>query len=418
MGFLLASVHKDLVRRLRDPAALVLWLGIPFAILTLMTLAFGSGFRGGPQTIQAHLLLVDADKSVVSGLFVNAFGQGPLAELIRVETVKDPEAARSQINRGEGTALLVIPDGFGQAVIRRTPKELKLWTNPAQQILPGIVEETVGLFVDATFYLQQLLGDQFETIAQGMEEGTFSVEQVSGISAEVDQLIDRIETRVFPPAIELTTAVIVEDTSAQDQLGFGNLFFPGVFFMAIFFFAQGLSDDVWIERKNGTLHRILRTHGGVRVLLLGKLGAGAVILTALSCLSLLAGGFLFDIAWSRMPLAIIWSAVSGVALLALFTLLQVVARTQRAAVLVSNLAMFPLLILGGSLFPTEAMPNSLALIGRWTPNGWALAHLKQVFAGSVGIAETLPALAVMLGMIAVFGFLTTRRIGGRFVGAG
>lgn len=416
MGFVLASARKDLVRRLRDPAALIIWLGIPFVILTLMTLAFGSGFGGGPQKIQAHLLLVDADESVVSGLFAGAFGQGPLADLIRLEAVGDEETARERINAGEATALLVIPDGFGEAVLRRQPTELKLWTNPAQRILPGIVEETIGVFVDGTFYLQQLLGEPLETIAASVDEEEIDLEQVTAISAEIYRLIERIETRVFPPAIELTTEVISEEESPQDDLGFGNLFYPGVFFMAIFFVAQGLSDDIWLEKKNGTLHRGLRIHGGGTSILLGKLVAGAAVMTVLSVLSLLAGGFLFGVDWTRLPLATVWSVVSGCTLLSLFTLLNVLAHTQRIAVIVGNLVMFPLLILGGSLFPAEEMPAVLLAIGRWTPNGWALAHLKRVFAGSAGVVETLPALVAMLGMAAVFVFLTRRRMAGRFVG--
>jgi len=417
MGFVLASVRKDLVRRLRDPAALIIWLGIPFVILTLMTLAFGPGFGGGPQKIQAHLLLVDSDESVVSGLFVGAFGQGPLADLIRLEAVDDEATARKRINAGNATALLVIPEGFGEAVLRSQPTELKLWTNPAQRILPGIVEETVGVFVDGTFYLQQLLGEPLETIVAGVDEEVFDLSQVTAVSTEIYRLVERIETRIFPPAIELATAVITEESSPQEDLGFGNLFYPGIFFMAIFFVAHGLSDDIWIEKKNGTLHRSLRVHGGGRGLLLGKLGAGAVLMTALSALSLVAGGFLFGIAWSVVPLAVVWSVVSGCGLLALFTLLQVVARTQRAAVLVGNLVMFPLMILGGSMFPAEAMPAGLLAIGRWTPNGWALAHLKKVFAGSAGVAETLPALLAMLAMTAVFVFLTQRRFAGGFAGS-
>jgi len=75
------------------------------------------------------------------------------------------------------------------------------------------------------------------------------------------------------------------------------------------------------------------------------------------------------------------------------------------------------MILGGSLFPAEAMPAGLLAIGRWTPNGWALAHLKKVFAGSAGVAETLPALLAMLAMTAVFVFLTQRRFAGGFAGS-
>ncbi len=417
MGFVLASARKDLVRRLRDPAALIVWIGIPFVILTMMTLAFGTGFGGGPHKIQAHLLLVDADGSVVSGLFAGAFGQGPLADLIRLEPVDDEETARERINAGEATALLVIPDGFGDAVLRRQSTELRLWTNPAQRILPAIVEETIEIFVDGTFYLQQLLGEPLETIAASIDEEEIGIEQVTRISEEIYRLVERIQERVFPPAIELTTEVITEDESAQANPGFSNLFYPGIFFMAIFFVAQGLSDDVWREKSNGTLHRALRIHGGGIGMLLGKLAAGAVLITVISILSLLAGGFLFGVDWIRLPLATVWSVVSGCTLLSLFTLLQVLARTQRAAVLIANLVMFPLLILGGSLFPAEGMPASLLAIGRWTPNGWALVHLKKVFAGSAGIVETLPPLVAMLSMTAVFVFLTQRRISKRFAGS-
>jgi len=418
MDFVLASARKDLLRRLRDPAALIVWIGIPSVILTLMTLAFGSDFGSGPQKIQAHLLLVDADESVVSGLFAGAFGQGPLADLIRLEPVDDEETARKRINAGAATALLVIPDGFGDAVLRRQPTELKLWTNPAQRILPGIVEETLGVFVDGTFYLQQVFGEPLEMIAASIDAEEIDIAQVTRISEEVYRMVERIRTSVFPPAIELTTEVITADEAGQADLGFGNLFYPGVFFMAIFFAAVGLSDDVWREKSNGTLHRALRIHGGGTGMLLGKLTAGAVLITVISILSLLAGGFLFGVVWIRLPLAAVWSVVSGCTLLSLFTLLQVLARTQKAAVLVTNLVMFPLLILGGSLFPAEGMPAGLLAIGQWTPNGWALAHMKKVFAGSAGIVETLPALLVMLGMTVVFTVLTQRRISGRFaVGA-
>ena len=62
-GFIRATAVKDLRRRLRDPLALALWLGIPFAILVLISLTFG----GGEVKPQARLLVADEDKSLVSG---------------------------------------------------------------------------------------------------------------------------------------------------------------------------------------------------------------------------------------------------------------------------------------------------------------------------------------------------------------
>ena len=86
------------------------------------------------------------------------------------------------------------------------------------------------------------------------------------------------------------------------------------------------------------------------------------------------------------------------------------------AVIIGNLVMFPLLILGGSLFPAEAMPSFLLAIGKWTPNGWALAHLKKVFAGSTGVLETLVAIIAMLAFTSVFLWITKRRLAGGFSG--
>lgn len=47
MRFALIAARKDLRRRLADPAALVVWIGIPMAITGLMGLVAG----GGDQTV-------------------------------------------------------------------------------------------------------------------------------------------------------------------------------------------------------------------------------------------------------------------------------------------------------------------------------------------------------------------------------
>ena len=45
---------------------------------------------------------------------------------------------------------------------------------------------------------------------------------------------------------------------------------------------------------------------------------------------------------------------------------------------VISAVLFPLLMLGGSFFPSEAMPGWMAQVGRWTPNGWAVERLKAL----------------------------------------
>src|SRR5213079_1730196 len=80
MHFLLSSAEKDLRRQLRDPMALVLWLGIPLLIGGLITLVMG-GMDQAPPT--AHLLVADEDGGQLSGLLARAFSQTESAKFLR-----------------------------------------------------------------------------------------------------------------------------------------------------------------------------------------------------------------------------------------------------------------------------------------------------------------------------------------------
>ena len=136
MSFLFISAWKDLRRRFADPVALLIWIGIPVMLGGMMSLLFG----GDGQTPIAHLLVVNQDDSVIGDFFVGALGQGGMGEFLAVEEV-DLEIGWERIGDGDGTALLIVPEGFGTALLNDEPIELTLITNPAQRILPAIIIE-------------------------------------------------------------------------------------------------------------------------------------------------------------------------------------------------------------------------------------------------------------------------------------
>ena len=410
LRYVLATAEKDLRRRLRDPLALLLWLGIPFAILALLSLAFG----GGEATPQARLLLADEDQSLVSGFLGGTMSQGPMAELIQIVEVT-PEEGRRRINEGDGSALLLIPPGFGDALLNSQPSRLTLLTNPAQNILPGILEEVLSLLVDAVFYLQRLAGEPLSTFAQGPTGGasTFSDQLISSTSVQINQLIGGVTEYVFPPRLDVV--VTVEEPEGQKNLNLGALFFQSMFFLAILFMAQGTSDDLWVEKRQGTLARSLTTPHGVAGLLAGKLLAALLLVLVMGILGLTAGALLYGFPASRILPAALWAAGSGLALLVMFTLLQLFATSQKAGGLLSSLVMFPLMMVGGGFFPFEAMPDWLAAIGRKLPNGWALEQFKAILGGGATAEGLLPAAGGLLATL-LFGFwLTSHRLRGGFL---
>ena len=410
MRYVWATAAKDLRRRLRDPLALVLWLGVPFAILALISLAFG----GGDVAPQARLLVADEDDSLVSGLLAGALGQGQMAELVQVEKVS-PEEGRRRIAEGDGSALLLIPAEFGSAVLNSRPSRLTLLTNPSQSILPGILEEVLSLLVDAVFYLQRLAGEPLAAFADGPPGGggTFPDQLIAATSVEINQLVGGLTEYIFPPRLDVT--VKVEEPEGQKPANLGALFFQSMLFLAILFIAQGMSDDLWVEKRQGTLHRALTTPHGVTLLLTGKLLAAFLVLLTISILSVSAGAALYGFGAAHVLPAALWAAASGMALLVLFSLLQLFATSQKAGGLLSTLVLFPLMMIGGSFFPLEAMPGWLATIGRRLPNGWALEQFKTILGGGATLASMLPAVVGLLAALAVGIWLSGRRLRGGFL---
>jgi len=413
--FAVAVMTKDLRRRLRDPMSFLLWLGIPIAIAGMLQLAFGGGGGdgGGPR---AHVLVVDEDGSFVSGLLASAFSTDRGPDLPFSAELVDADEGRERIDAGDASALLVIPDGFGDALLREEPCVLSLVKNPAQTILPGMVEEAASMLVDASFYLHRVLGEPLRAMAAEPPEGRDTLEsaEVAAIATQINDVMERALDLLTPPVMKVVTVgpEVVEEKG--DDGGFAALFFPSMLFMTLFFLAQGMSEDLWVEKDAGTLRRALVTPNRAAAFVAGKLCASLVLIATVTLVGMLLANAAFGIPLANLPLAVLWATASGAMLVLFLYLLQVFASSQRGGNLLANLVTMPLLMLGGSFFPFEAMPEGMAAIGRKTPNGWALVQLKSILADDVDAASFAVAFAGLAAVCAVLFAWTTRRLAGAF----
>ena len=98
---------KDLRRLRRDPAALLMWLGIPLFLVSIMSAFFG---KESPKP-RGLLLIADEDGTFLSGALASLYNQGKLAEMVQTEKVAQPDG-RKRLEKGEASALLVIPKDF------------------------------------------------------------------------------------------------------------------------------------------------------------------------------------------------------------------------------------------------------------------------------------------------------------------
>lgn len=410
MRFAITTALKDLRRRLADPVALLMWMGLPIVIGGLMNL-IGGGDGPAPK---AHVLIADEDATLLSRLVTRAGGQSPAGQFLEMEEVT-AEEGRRQMDAGKATALLIIPKGFQDAVLRERPSTLTLFTNPSQRILPGIIEEGLKMAAEAAFYAQRIFGQPLQEIADLASQSTTapSDDVVAAISRLFNQRLRALEGTLSPPVFTLerkTAAPAGESVT----MSFGTLFLPGLLFMSLLFTAQGVSIDMWVEKTHGTLRRALTTPQRASALLAGKLAAGVSIMALAVSAALILGVTVLHVPILRVPIALAWACFAGAALLCYLVLLQLVSSSARGAQLLSALIVFPLIMIGGSFFPFEAMPKWMASIGQWTPNGLAVMQVKQILFGQIEWRELLTA-AVSIGVPAAAAFvLCVRRLTGTF----
>jgi ABC-type multidrug transport system permease subunit len=260
---------------------------------------------------------------------------------------------------------------------------------------------------------------------------------VSDVAVRVNRLVERVRGTLFPPVIALESrspgaapgvaAGAAADDAALDagekadaaepEPGFALLFAPGLLFMSLLFMSSGIAEDLWEEREARTLRRAVVAPRRAAALLAGKMLAGSGLMALVSALALAVAWSWLGLRWHRYPAAVVWSACSGTILLLLFATLQLHLPTRRGASVLASALVFPLMMLGGSFFPFEAMPDWMAALGRWTPNGWALVRLKEILVGRAEPRALLASAAALAGVGAVLFALAARRLGAAFARA-
>jgi ABC-type multidrug transport system permease subunit len=411
LSFARLAALKDLRRLRQDPWKLVLWIGIPLLIGTLMTTVMGGSDGVQPKAL---LYLDDQDDSMISGLLVGAFSNEGLGELVEVERISRINAI-AKLNQNKGSALIVIPKGFGQAVIEEQTTNLEFISNPAQRILPGILQEILTMLQQGVFYVHRVFGDELAIMRSDLPEGQFTLADplVALTAVQINATMRSLQNYLNPLLIKLESAVDPAKETDQGQatakadIPVSFYMLPSILLMAMFFLAQGLSEDYWLENDLGTLRRGISTPQTLPTLLLGKLLAAGTVFVAVG-LALFTAGYWYHgfLSWSSLPLAVIWWSAGGLGVYLIMALVQLLASSRRGGSVMTNLIMFPLLMLGGSFFPFEAMPNWMAKIGAYTPNGWILEQLKPILLSkvdysslAVGFAGLLVATVLLAGLV-------------------
>ena len=160
----------------------------------------------------------------------------------------------------------------------------------------------------------------------------------------INERLTTTDNLISPPVLDLrledADAEGTDEPAVVSGLDFARLFLPGMIFMSVLFITQGISSDLWQEKQGGTLRRAVSAPQSLLLFVGGKLIAGLALIAMVATVALGVGVLVFDLSLLRVPMAVVWCAYAGTALLGLFLFIAILGSTQRTANLISTMTLF------------------------------------------------------------------------------
>ncbi len=395
MTKLLTIGWKDLRLMFRDRAALILMLLAPFALTLGMGAITGAFSSSGSSISKLPVIVINQDGGQLGDALEQLLTSTDLSDLLAARVENDVAAARSSVETDQVVAAVIIPAGFTASIIPAEGSNapaaavaIEVYKNPGRPISSGVVESIV----------QGFLG----RVEAGRVGGQVAIEQLltSGLAApqDVPRLAQQIGQEQASLAAEPLIRVQRSDAAASQSNDFNPLLIlaPGMALVFLMFTVSLGSRSILVERRDGTLARMLSTATSGGPILVGKITGVYLVGAAQMFILILASALLFQLRWGApvAVIALVLAAVFGAAGWGL--LLAAVAKTPNQ---VANMGMAMMLlfgILGGSFFG-GTLTGALGMVGKITPNAWAMDGFTTLARGG-DLADVAPDIAALLLM--------------------
>jgi len=375
---LLALWEKEWLALSRDVLGLAVLFLMPAAFIVVMSLALSDAFKGGAAR-QTGFAVMAADPKLADRLAQSLSGDGFRA----APAPADEAAARDGVRRGTPSLVLVVPRDFERALGspldgKSTPPKLALLADPA---LPPM----------------QLLAFQQRVLGAVLSLRAAAMMRRAGIAANSDAF-----------DLKRAAALSVETIGGTGRPSSVQQNVPAWLIFGMFFVVMPISSLFIVERREGTLARLVSQQVPFSLLLLGKVGPYFVVNLAQAVLMLLAGRTL--VPWfggetlvlpGRWDLLAAVTACTSFAAIGWGLLVAVCSRTLEQATVIGGVGNILAAAVGGIMVPRFVMPEAMQKLSEISPMAWALDGFHAVILRQGGAADIAAPCVKLLGLAAI-----------------
>ncbi len=309
------------------------------------------------------------------------------------------KVSRAMLKQSQRSAVLLIPEGFSQAVDAGKPAEVTLLYDPAGDSTQ--LQQIEGVIKGATIRIS--IKNQ---VSSGMSQlNDLAVFAPDEIRQSLDEQFKPKTGTNKQPAVNLNKVAPTNFKLSRAPDTYQQTI-PGYTVMYVFFIITSMAGSIRQEKLNGTFRRLLSTPISRAELLGGKLLASLSVGLIQVMLLFLVGALVFNLGLGNDPVAFLLLTFSLV--LAAASLGLAISTTRmRGAGLPAPLIISALL--GGCMFPLDLMPTFLRSISYIVPHSWALRGYQNLMVRGMGLQEILPQISALLGFALVFFLLAVWR---------
>lgn len=426
-------VKKDFLLMIRDRKALLITLLMPAILTTILGMSIGKLLLGQEVSMEPAAIAVvnlddrraDLEKiaNLLNGemfkehldaeekaqvlkfagemdlekiLYHDLLEQHDVQKFIRYELTARQEA-EERLNRGELTAVVIIPEDFlynifvNMCLPFRNQTALQIIKNPDQTLKSGIVEDIFSGFTDA-ISSAIIAKNAFLEVAVENSAGTWAYGELEQLTRQVLAVNSR--------GVEIESL----DVAGRRRIG-GFEYYAGAMATMFILFSAGYGARYLNgERATKTYYRMLLGNISRPLMLTSRFIASSIFVFVQILLLALLSSLLFKAWWGEpvdlIPYVMMVSATVG-ALTVLLASLNLLVNDDRAATFFEMAVIQVLSLLGGSFFPLQMLPEIFGRMGAFTPNGAALNGFLKLMQG-YHLSELSGNMVMLLAIACVF----------------
>ena len=198
-------VGKDLLRDAKHPWGLIVFMIVHLLMAVIISLVF-SPQSDIQKNVMIHIAILDRDDDLLSGLLRSISNQGDAAQNLKLHFVDTQEQGIKLVEKRKVSAFVLLPEKLTVDLLDSKETAITLYKNPAEAILPKIVEEGLNIVCIGISQALNLIQPEMKIIRKMVEQEKMPEPiEVANVASSSVKRLKTIEPYLFPPLIQFKT---------------------------------------------------------------------------------------------------------------------------------------------------------------------------------------------------------------------